>query len=194
MLQLAHNEITVVQSRLARLERPPPTRYTGSSAKKAVHPRYGGSPAPEKSPVFTPTAPGWPLTATPTGTSTWQPLQAPSMPFQFGPTKPQVPETEQPATPQQMPLATVPEAATLAATPEALSVMTQLATPPHPEGQSSTKRQASPGTVLSPLRPYQLFKESTVAHSGKTYDLSWVDDCSDASDTDQFFDGSDTDQ
>ena len=31
------------------------------------------------------------------------------MPFQFGPTKPQVPETEQPATPQQMPLAKVPE-------------------------------------------------------------------------------------
>jgi hypothetical protein len=57
-------------------------------------------------------------------------------------------------------LATVPEALTAAATPEALSVMPQLATPPHREleGQSSNKRQASPGTVLSPLRPYQLFK------------------------------------
>jgi hypothetical protein len=58
MLQLAHNEITVVQSRLERLERPLPTRYTGSSAKKAVHPRYGGRPAPETSPVFIPTTPG----------------------------------------------------------------------------------------------------------------------------------------
>ena len=193
LLQLANTEITVVQNRLERLERSPPTRHATSSAKKAVHPRYGARPTPEKSPVFAPTTPGQPLTATPTGTGTGQPLQTPGMPFQFGPT-PQVPATEQPATPEQMPLATVPEAATLAATPEALSVMTQLATPPHPEGQSSTKRQASPGTVLSPLRPYQLFKESTVAHSGKTYDLSWVDDCSDASDTDQFFDGSDTDQ
>jgi hypothetical protein len=58
MLQLAHNEMTVVQSRLERLERPPPTRHTASSAKKAVHPRYRGGPAPEMSPVFTPTTPG----------------------------------------------------------------------------------------------------------------------------------------
>ncbi len=64
MLQLAHNEITAVQSRLERLERPPPgpirkpIRHTASSAKKAAHPRYGGRPAPEMSPVFTPTTPG----------------------------------------------------------------------------------------------------------------------------------------
>jgi hypothetical protein len=107
--------------------------------------------------------------------------------FQFG---------QQPATPQQMPLATVPEAPTAAATPEALPVMPQLATPPHQEGQSSTKRQASPGTVLSPLRPYQLFRESSGTYSAETYDTHWADR-SDASDNDQFFaafDGSESDQ
>ena len=195
LLQLANTEITVVQNRLERLERPPPTRHATSSAKKAVHPKYGARPTPEKSPVFAPTTPGQPHTAAPTGTGAGQPLQTPGMPFQFG-LKPQVPAAEQPATPQQMPLATVPEAATLAATPEALPVMTQLATPPHPEGQSSTKRQASPGTVLSPMRPTQLFKESTAlyccAYRQESYDNHWVDR-SDASDTDQFFDGSDTD-
>ena len=201
MLQLAHNEITVVQSRLARLERPPPTRYTGSSAKKAVHPRYGGSPAPEKSPVFTPTAPGWPLTATPTGTG--QPWQAPSMPldFQFGTTKPQVPATEQPVTPPQMPLATVPEAQIAAETREVLPVMPQLATPTHEGSQSSSKRHASdsPGSVLSPLQPRKIFSGDTMAimaYSAESYDTHSTDQIG-MSDTDpEFFDddGSDSDQ
>ena len=201
MLQLAHNEITVVQSRLARLERPLPTRYTGSSAKKAVHPRYGGSPAPEKSPVFTPTAPGWPLTATPTGTG--QPWQAPSMPldFQFGTTKPQVPATEQPVTPPQMPLATVPEAQIAAETREVLPVMPQLATPTHEESQSSSKRHASdsPGSVLSPLQPRKIFSGDTMAimaYSAESYDTHFTDQIG-MSDTDpEFFDddGSDSDQ
>ena len=161
MLQLAHNEITVVQSRLERLERPPPIRHTASSAKKAVHPRYGGRPTP--SPVFTPTTPGWPLTATPTGTG--QPLQTPSMPFQFSPTKPQVPATEQPVTPPQMPLATRPEAPTAAETAAVLPVIPQLATPAHEESHSSTKRQASesPGSVLSPLPPRKIFNGDTMA-------------------------------
>ena len=201
MLQLAHNEITVVQSRLARLERPLPTRYTGSSAKKAVHPRYGGSPAPEKSPVFTPTAPGWPLTATPTGTG--QPWQAPSMPldFQFGTTKPQVPATEQPVTPPQMPLATVPEAQIAAETREVLPVMPQLATPTHEGSQSSSKRHASdsPGSVLSPLQPRKIFSGDTMAimaYSAESYDTHSTDQIG-MSDTDpEFFDddGSDSDQ
>ena len=192
LLHLARTEIGEVQDRLQRLERPLQTRQAAPS-KKAVHPRFGGRPTPEKSPVFAPTTPGQPHTATPAGAGTGQPLQTPGMPFQFGPPKPQVPATEQPATPQQMPLATVPEATTAAATPEAPLVRPQLATPPHPEGQSSTKRQASPGTMLSPLRPRQVFKESTetyrCAYRAESYDNHWVDR-SDASDTDQFFDGS----
>jgi hypothetical protein len=199
MLRLAHDEITVVQSRLERLERPPPTRYTGSSAKKAVHPKYGGRPAPETSPVFAPTTPGWP-TATTTGTG--QPLQAPSMPFQFSPTKPQVQVTEQTVTPPQMPLATVPEAPTVAesTSTEVLPVMPQLATPTHQESQNTTKRHASesPG-VLSPLRPRQLLKGDTMAimaYSAESYDTHFADQIG-MSDTDpEFFDddGSDSDQ
>ncbi len=129
LLQLARTEITfkLVQNRLERLERPLPTRHA-APGKKAVHPRYGGRPSPETSPVFAPTTPGQPHTAAPTATGTGQPLQTTGMPFQFGPPKPQVPATEQPVTPQQMPLATVPEAPTTAATPEALPVMPQLAT------------------------------------------------------------------
>jgi hypothetical protein len=200
MLRLAHDEITVVQSRLERLERPPPTRYTGSSAKKAVHPKYGGRPAPETSPVFAPTTPGWP-TATTTGTG--QPLQAPSMPFQFSPTKPQVQVTEQTVTPPQMPLATVPEAPTVAesTSTEVLPVMPQLATPTHQESQNTTKRHASesPGSVLSPLRPRQLLKGDTMAimaYSAESYDTHFADQIG-MSDTDpEFFDddGSDSDQ
>ena len=60
LLQLANTEITVVQNRLERLERSPPTRHATSSAKKAVHPRYGARPTPEKSPVFASTTPGQP--------------------------------------------------------------------------------------------------------------------------------------
>lgn len=191
LLLLARTEITMVQNRLDRLERPLPTRHA-APGKKAVHPKYGGRPSSATSPVFAPTTPGQPHTATPTGTGTGtgQPLQTTGMLFQFG---------QQPATPQQMPLATVPEAPTAAATPEALPVMPQLATPPHQEGQSSTKRQASPGTVLSPLRPYQLFRESSGTYSAETYDTHWADR-SDASDNDQFFaasaafDGSESDQ
>ena len=41
MLQLAHNKITVVQTRLDRLERPPPSRPGATSAQKAVHPAFG---------------------------------------------------------------------------------------------------------------------------------------------------------
>jgi hypothetical protein len=196
MLQLAHNEITVVQSRLERLERPPPTKYAGSSAKKAVHPRYGVKPAPETSPVFAPTTPGQPHTATPTGTGTGtgQPLQTTGMPFQF---------SQQPATPQQMPLATVPEAPTVAesTSTEVLPVMPQLATPTHQESQNTTKRHASesPGSVLSPLRPRQLLKGDTMAimaYSAESYDTHFADQIG-MSDTDpEFFDddGSDSDQ
>ena len=132
------------------------------------------------------------------------------MPFQFrvGPPKPQpeVPETEQPATPQQMPLAKVPEAPTAAETTEVLSVP-QLTTPLHREDQSSTKRQASPGSVLSPVRParrpHQLFKGYAASYRGETYDAHFADrsdfeeaaDPSGASDNDRFFgfDGSDHD-
>jgi hypothetical protein len=194
MLQLAHNQITAVQSRLERLERPPPTRYTGSSAKKAVHPKYGGKPAPAPSPVFAPTTPGQPHTATPTGTGTGtgQPLQTTGMPFQFG---------QQPATPQQMPLATVPEAQTAAETREVLPVMPQLATPTHEESQSSSKRHASesPGSVLSPLQPRKIFQGDTMAimaYSAESYDTHFADQIG-MSDTDpEFFDddGSDSDQ
>ncbi len=62
------------------------------------------------------------------------------MPFQFG---------QQPTTPQQMPLATVPEAQAAAETREVLPVMPQLATPTHEESQSASKRHASesPGSV-----------------------------------------------
>ena len=191
LLQLARTEITLVQNRLERLERPLPTRHA-APGKKAVHPRYGGKPSPAMSPVFAPTTPGQAHTAAPTGTGTGQPLQTTGMPFQFSPPKPQVPATEQPATPQRMTLATVPETPTAAATPEALSVMPQLATPPQ-EGQSSTKRQASesPGSVLSPLPPRKIFNGDTMAvmaYRAETYDTE-------TSNTDpEFFDGSDSDQ
>ena len=67
------------------------------------------------------------------------------MPFQFSPTKPQVQVTEQPVTPPQMPLATVPEAQTAAETRDSgvLPALPQLATPTHEESQSSSKRHAS---------------------------------------------------
>jgi len=69
LLLLARTEITMVQNRLDRLERPLPTRHA-APGKKAVHPKYGGRPSSATSPVFAPTTPGQPHTATPTGTGT----------------------------------------------------------------------------------------------------------------------------
>ena len=125
--------------------------------------------------------------------------------FQFGTTKPQVPATEQPVTPPQMPLATVPEAPTVAesTSTEVLPVMPQLATPTHEETQSSSKRHASdsPGSVLSPLQPRKIFSGDTMAimaYSAESYDTHFTDHWQiGMSDTDpEFFDddGSDSDQ
>jgi hypothetical protein len=184
MLQLAHNKITVVQTRLDRLERPPPSRPGATSAQKAVHPAFGRS-ATRMSPVFAPAIPVPPPTSTPTGTG--QPQWDPGRLVQFSPTKPPVPETEQPGHGDGGPSGP----AAPAETPGMLSVMPQLATPPlaHPEGPSSAKRHApeSPGSALSPMKPSQLFKSYTAAYSEGTP--------SDVSDT-EFFDrdGSDVDQ
>jgi hypothetical protein len=120
--------------------------------------------------------------------------------FQFGTTT-QVPATEQPVTPPQMPLATVPEAQTAAETREVLPVMPQLATPTHEESQSSSKRHASdsPGSVLSPLQPRKIFSRDTMAimaYSAESYDTHLTERIG-MSDTDpEFFDddGSDSDQ
>ncbi len=115
------------------------------------------------------------------------------MPFQFG---------QQPATPQQMPMTTVPEAQTAAETREVLPVMPQLATPTHEESQSSSKRRhasESPGSVLSPLQPRKIFNGDTMAimaYSAESYDTHFADQIG-MSDTDpEFFDdaGSDSDQ
>ena len=149
MLQLAHNKITVVQTRLDRLERPPPSRPGATSAQKAVHPAFGRS-ATRMSPVVAPAIPVPPPTTTPTGTG--QPQWDPGRLVQFSPTKPPVPETEQPGHGDGGPSGP----AAPAETPEMLSVsgtvVPQLATPPlaHPEGPSSAKRHApeSPGSAL----------------------------------------------
>jgi hypothetical protein len=114
------------------------------------------------------------------------------MPLQFG---------QQPATPQQMPLATVPEAQTAAETREVLPVMPQLATPTHEESQSSSKRHASdsPGSVLSPLQPSKIFNGDTMAimaYSAKSYDTHFTDQIETSETDPEFFDddGSDSDQ
>jgi hypothetical protein len=109
--------------------------------------------------------------------------------------------TEQPVTPLQMPLATVPEAHTAAETRGVLPVTPQLATPAHEESQSSSKRRASesPGSVLSPLPPRRIFNGDTMAimaHSAESYDTHFTDQIG-TSDTDpEFFDddGSESDQ
>jgi hypothetical protein len=106
--------------------------------------------------------------------------------------------------PPQMPLATLPEAETAAETTrEVRPVMPQLATPTHEESQGSSKRHApaSPGSVLSPLQPREIFNGDTMAimaYSAKSYDTHLTDQIG-MSDTDpefldEFFDGSDSDQ
>ncbi len=114
-----------------------------------------------------------------------------------------MPATVQPATPRQMPLATVPEAQTAAETREVLPVMplAQLATPTHEENQSSSKRHASesPGSVLSPLQPRKIFQGDTMAimaYRAESEDTHFTGRIG-MSDTDpEFFDddGSDSDQ